>query len=266
MNTSAKRPITERPPMTGTPLYQASRWLNLYHPNPGAEMRLFCFSYAGGGASIYSGWGTGWFKIEVCPIQLPGREKRLFEDPFRRMDSLVARLSTELPWDKPFAFFGHSLGATIAFEMTRALRNANCALPTHLFVSGCPAPQASNSQRQRHLMPEPDFIAYLRALGGTTDDVLQNSELMELMMPVIRADFAIADTYSYLQERPLEIPISAFGGALDLEVAENQLVAWRLQTNSDFSLRSFPGGHFFIRDVSEELLPEIRTKMENTKC
>jgi len=238
------------------PIASSHSWITCPFPNPQASLRLFCFPYAGGGALSFRGWGTQLPPaVEVCPIELPGRGMRLKEAPFTRLVPLVeAVVEALLPYlDKPFAFFGHSMGALISFEVARRLRRDQALNPVHLFVSGRRAPQWPDPDPPIHALPEAEFLGELRRLNGTPEAVLASRELMQLLLPVLRADFAVLETYRYEPASPLECPIAAFGGLQDPEVACETLEAWRQQTRSDFSLQMLPGDHFFLH-TSQSLL------------
>ena len=224
-------------------------WLACPRPNPQANLRLFCFPYSGAGASIYYPWSdTLPATIEVCPIQLPGRETRLAEPPFTRLPPLVkAAAQALLPHlDKPFAFFGHSLGALVSFELARHLQRQRGPRPVHLFASGHSAPQLPDRDPPIHALPEPEFVARLRHLNGMAKEVLENAELMQLLLPILRADFEICETYVYEAGEPLDCPVSAFGGLRDEYMSREGLEAWRKHTIASFSLRMFPGDHFYL--------------------
>ncbi|MEP6534319.1 MAG: alpha/beta fold hydrolase [Bryobacteraceae bacterium] len=215
-------------------------------------LRLFCFPFAGGGTLLYRSWAERLRPhTAVCPVCLPGREARWNEPPFDDMDSLVAALDREIePFlDRPFAFYGHSMGAAIAFELARALRRAGRPLPLALFVSAARAPQF----RLGHLpRPDPDdagLVDQLRRLDGVAAEVLQNPALMRLAMPALRADTRLYRNYSYRPEEPLAIPIFAYGGGSDPNVSYSQIRAWSEQTSADFEQAEFPGGHFFIQEA-----------------
>jgi medium-chain acyl-[acyl-carrier-protein] hydrolase len=233
-------------------------WILFPRPNPQARLRLFCFPYGGAGASVYRRWPDGLpHSVEVCAIQLPGRESRFRETPFTEIPGLVLTLTEVLsPYlNIPFAFFGHSLGAFVAFEVVRQLRKENAPGPIHLFVSGKRAPHVPHSRPPIYQLPEGEFIEEIRRrYDGIPQVVLQSPDLMQVFLPVLRADFSMNDTYTYVDGKPLECPISCFGGLEDPEVKEEGLLAWRLQTQSSFSLRMIPGGHFFIHSASPSLL------------
>jgi medium-chain acyl-[acyl-carrier-protein] hydrolase len=222
-----------------------------------SDVRLFCFPYAGGSAAIYQRWQAGLPDgVEVCPAHLPGRGARLSETPYNNSRPLVEALCDNIGphLDKPFAFFGHSMGALIAFELARELRRRGEPLPLCLYISGRSAPQLADPDSPKHDLPEEEFIAELRKLNGTPKEVLENAELMHIMSPLLRADFAVCETYSYESEPPLGCPIAAFGGLQDFEVGRERVAAWREQTSGRFSLRMLPGDHFYLNSQSALLL------------
>lgn len=241
-------------------------WTVVPKPNPSAKLRLFCFPYAGGGASIFYGWPQGLpSEVEVCGVQLPGREGRLNEKPFSDLHALAdtAAIALEPYFEKPFAFFGHSNGGLIAFELTRRLRREGKSMPLQLFPSGLSAPQVKSNQSPIHTLPESEFIQELRRFRGTSEEILQNAELMQLILPLLRADFTLSETYVYTPEPPFsDIPITALGGAQDTEVHPEVLSAWREQTSDTFRQSMFPGDHFFVNShrsmVLEALTRELR--------
>lgn len=148
--------------------------------------------------------------------------------------------------DIPFAFFGHSMGGLLAFELTRHLRAEAGPHPWHLFISGRRAPQVADDTPHTYNLPEAEFIEELARLNGTPREVLENEELMHLMIPILRSDFSVCQTYEYVPGPPLDCPISLFGGIRDIDVTREHLEAWRELTVADTTLRMFPGDHFFI--------------------
>lgn len=157
----------------------------------------------------------------------------------------------------PFAFFGHSMGALLSFEVARELRRQHGIVPVHLFASGRRAPQAPDRDPPIHQLPDPAFLDELRLLDGTPEEVLEHPELMELMLPVLRADMAVSETYVYKPEDRLACSISAFGGLQDSEVDYDGLVAWREQTRRSFTLQMFPGNHFFLKSSQSLVLEAV---------
>ena len=237
-------------------------WLVCPQPNPQARLRLFCFPYAGGNAMIYRQWQSGLPQtIEVCPVQLPGRGKRIKEPPFDHARLLVEEVARALLpfFDKPFAFFGHSMGGLIGFELARHLRRNYNLQPAHLFVSGRRPPQLPRHEPNTFDLPEAEFMEALRKLQGTPPEVLQQPELMQLLLPLLRADFALCETYAYTVEPPLDCPLSVFGGLNDDDIERAQLEAWASQTNAATKVRMLPGDHFFI-NTQQPLLLRVLTQ------
>lgn len=243
-----------------TQMPNKNKWLFCPRPNPAAELRLFCFPYAGGGAMAFHGWAQRLpTEVELVAVQYPGRGSLLGVPPFERIDPLtqavVELLTPRL--DVPFAFFGHSMGALVAFEAARALRERLLTQPVHLFVSGSGAPHRRTERRSFHNLPDAELIDELRRLGGTPPEVLDNPELLSLFLPILRADFAVCDNYVYAHGTPLDTPISAFAGDGDFETEPEACAAWREQTTAEFALRVLRGDHFFLHTSRDELLAAV---------
>lgn len=237
----------------------ASPWLVPYGRSPRARVRLFCFPYAGGAAHIFRQWPQRLpGGVEVYAVQPPGRGSRLAQSPFISLTELVAAAAAALrPFmERPFALYGHSMGALIAYELARRLREEGQVEPLHLFVSGRGAPQVADARDPTYDLPDPQFIEELRRLRGTPAEVLDNAELLRLMLPLLRADFAVAQTYRYEEGPPLACPLTAVGGLEDGEVTREHLARWRELTTGDFSLHMVPGDHFFLH-TSQDMLLEI---------
>ncbi|MFT3766115.1 MAG: thioesterase domain-containing protein [Minicystis sp.] len=231
------------------PVSKPDPWLPYRKPRPGAKVRLFCFPYAGGGASLFRGWQEELPPtVDVCAVQLPGREGRLRDAPIADITKLVPMIADGLAAHlaPPFAFFGHSMGSILAFELARELRRRNHAEPAHLFASACPAPHIPDDDAT-HDLPEDALIGRLRDLGGMSEEVLAHRELMEMILPVFRADAAITETYAHTEEPPLDVPITAFGGLSDEKATRADMDAWRQHTRGAFALAMVPGGHFYIQ-------------------
>jgi medium-chain acyl-[acyl-carrier-protein] hydrolase len=240
-------------------------WFIFPRPDPRAKLRLFCFPYAGGGTLIYRNWpGSLPAGVEVCSAQLPGRGARIQEAPFTSLAELVEVISAVIVprLDKPFAFFGHSMGAMISFELARRLKENSLPQPVHLFVSGRRAPQTYRRDRLTHNLPESEFIEEVRRLNGTPHEVLAHPELMQLMMPLLRGDFSVVETYEYSPGPPLGCPITTYGGLEDREVSREDLLGWREQTTSSFQLRMLPGDHFFLNTARALLLRMISRQLQ----
>ncbi len=222
-------------------------------------MRLFCIPYAGGGPHIFYGWVDSlppW--IEVCAVIPPGRGRRIAESPFTSVVPLARALARSMmsSLDLPFVFFGHSMGALIAYETSRQLGRSIGAFPEHLFVSGCFAPHLPDPH-PLHELPDHQFIEEARKLGGMPEQVIENRELMELMLPTLRADFTLAETYQCNAGAPLPCPITAFAGDADSLAAGPDVMAWQGHTTGGFEMHTFPGDHFFLQTSKDDLLAII---------
>jgi surfactin synthase thioesterase subunit len=233
-----------------------SQWVSIVPSRGPGRMRLFCLPFAGGGAVFYHARKN--FlppDVELARIKLPGREARLREKAFTDMGALIAELTEVLtPWlDRPYVLFGHSMGALIAFELSRALRARHRLLPLHLFVSGFWAPHLQRPERLTGL-PDAQFIARLREYGGIPELVLRNPELMEIFLPIFRSDFEMIDSYTYRPADPLDCPLTAFGGESDPKIPLDRISAWHVHTSRGFKCHFLPGGHFFINESQSRLL------------
>jgi medium-chain acyl-[acyl-carrier-protein] hydrolase len=241
-----------------------NRWTLVPTPNPAARVRLFCFPYAGGGASIFNTWPRGLpAEVEVVGVQPPGREARIGETPIGNLHELADAIHRELTplLDRPFVLFGHSNGGLMAFELARRLRRAGGPMPQLLVASGRPAPQLADEEPPIHALPYGEFIDALRRYNGTPEEILANAEIMELLEPVLRADFSLGETYRYDAEPPLDVPITAFGGERDDEVPREQVEAWREQTTGEFRMQMFPGDHFFLNSDRPQVLAALSREL-----
>jgi surfactin synthase thioesterase subunit len=232
-------------------------WFQNIHVRGRVDLKLFCFPYAGGTASIFRSWVNLLpSAIHVIPVELPGRGARLSESPYISLPSLVEDLAEAiLPHlDRPFAFFGHSMGAVIGFELARYLRQAHGREPYALFASGRRAPHVPDTDPLTYNLPHDEFIEELRRIDGTPSEVLEHAELMELMLPLLRADFQLIQTYKYLEGDPLRCSIFAYCGSQDEEENRELMSKWQEQTVSRFKLHVLPGDHFFLRPAQGLLL------------
>ena len=227
----------------------------------GPVLRLFCLPYAGGSAAgVYRDWRRALpAGIDVVPVELPGRGTRLGELPYTRVESLLTDvLRAVLPrLDLPFALFGHSLGAILAFEAARRLEHAHDARPERLLVSGYEAPDLDRAPERDHLLPDEQFRERIRRLGGTPPEVLADTGLMDLLLPVLRADLAAAAGYAFRPGAPLSCPVTVFGGLDDPEARPSRLEGWRRQTTGPCAIRLLPGDHFFLHSAADALLPRV---------
>jgi medium-chain acyl-[acyl-carrier-protein] hydrolase len=243
-----------------------NRWILQPKPNPRASLRLFCFPFAGQGALGFRTWPDALpSAVEVCPVQLPGREDRMKEPPFSSVLPLVDSLRTAIlpALDKPFAFFGHSMGALIAFELASLLGRDHKLAPECLLVSARVAPSEAIPRARINKLPQAEFLQALGRLNGTPKAVLEDATLMQFITPLLRADLAVHEDYTYTERSPLGCPIVAFGGLQDTEAGRDAINAWQRHTTGEFVLRMVPGDHFFIvtaqslflRMLSQELYP-----------
>jgi medium-chain acyl-[acyl-carrier-protein] hydrolase len=235
----------------------------------GPAFRLFCLPYAGGGAAGYAQWPAAFGRdVEVCPIELPGRQTRWRERPFTRVGSLATALREALAddLDVPYALFGHSMGALLAFELARTLRREGAPGPRVLFVSGAPAPQLPRLQPNTHDQPDSAVLDRLRAMGGVAEQLCAEPELVELLLPAIRADFEVCETYEHRDEPPFSFPIVAFTGTEDGEAPPERMVPWSEQTTGPFERHLLPGDHFFPHSAQAALLEVVRSVISRARA
>lgn len=232
-------------------------------PGAGSGVRLLCFPPAGGNSSMFRDWGRRLpAAVKVVAVELPGRQGRFKEPPVGSLPRLVPLLARELrPWaTAPLALLGHSVGALIAFEFAREMRREGLPPPVHLFVSSYPAPQLPRRGSPVHALPEPLFLQRVSHLLPRA--ALADKELLNLILPVLRADCALGETYQYADEPPLDCPIMALGGSWDPSVLRADLKMWQQQARGGFSLHLFPGGHDYLRTAPGRLLETISEALE----
>lgn len=241
----------ERRKPAALPKHKAACRLNWFPAGiggAGSRVRLFCLAYAGGGASVYLDWLKAFPPhLAVCPVLLPGREAAIGQPPIAEADVLLARLSDALvpALDRPYAFFGYSLGARLAYGLTHRLLSLGQPPPVQLTVAASRDPASPPHRPGVHRLPEADFVGYLRELGGTPEEVLAERALLDLILPALRADFALVEGGVPLD--PVPCPIVVCGGTDDRVAPPATLFRWARFTRDRFVLRLFPGGHFFLR-------------------
>lgn len=240
-------------------------WLMRFASRSPASARLFCFPHAGVGASVFRLWPEGLPpRLEVSALQLPGRANRLREPPIASIPELVqAIVPALLPHlDLPFAFFGHSMGAVLAAEVTRELAARGLTLPRHLLVSGRRPPHVPNPDPPLHPLPDKEFVSEInRRYGGIPAELLQHEDLMALLLPCLRADIKALELHRPAQRAPLSCPLAAFGGSDDRLTPREHLDAWRVETSGAFRVRVFAGDHFYLEPRRAELLADLSVSL-----
>ena len=251
------------------PLYSRSMRTSWTMPLGVAEepsLILFCFPFAGGGATAYSHWiGRFPANLQVIGVQLPGRGERINEAPFRTIPALADAFieATQLMMQQPFGFFGHSMGAILAYEIASRLRSLMRSAPQFLIASACIAPHVRLNIPARSALSEEDLIEELRALNGTPSNVLTHRELLEIALPAIRADFAAIETYRCSNIDPLDCPILAITGTDDHRVELDKQQAWRHLTHANFTHCVLPGDHFSVLSRPEPMITTLRKYIRN---
>ena len=229
--------------------------------NPAARVRLFCLPHAGAGTAGYHSWKRllpG--EIEVCPVQIPGRESRLAEPPYIDSGSLIEEIALAMAVhvDKPYAIFGHSMGALLALDLALRLREHGQPEPAHLFVSGRNATHIPMKHGTIHRLTDEEFLDALAIrYGGLPREIVETPELLELYLPILRADLTLLETHVYRKREPLACPISAFAGKDDRNVSQEGLSAWGEHTTGSFETQWFEGDHFYLNGASRSLLLEF---------
>lgn len=236
------------------------KWVTIPFSRSDAKVRLFCFPYGGSGSTAFYPWHKELpSTVELCLINLPGRESRIREQLATELapliDSLASAIIQEL--DRPFAFFGHSMGALMVYELSRVLRERKKTVPIHLFVSGHRAPHINCSRPHIRHMNDFDFIAHIKQYNGIPELVLNTRELMDIYLPILRADFSIIETYQYDSGSAFDFPITAFGGSADPRATPQEIEGWKEHTNRCFQAQFFNGGHFFINQHRKSILDII---------
>jgi surfactin synthase thioesterase subunit len=231
-------------------------------------MRLFCFPFAGGGAEFYRDWAAQLpDDVEVWPVQLPGRSIRMMEPPIDAMASLVERLADAIAphlADMPFAFFGHSMGALVSYELAHRLKAIGLATPVALFLSGRSAPSHPVG-RLKHILPDQDLVEELKLFDGTPREVLDSPELLALILPILRSDLKLLETYICDETRtPLDIPFHVSGGDADGLVPAESLADWAKFSASSTRTEIWHGGHFYLAKPSGRYLEALGTTLAAT--
>jgi medium-chain acyl-[acyl-carrier-protein] hydrolase len=257
------KPYRQDPSATTPP----DRWIGVptgVATGAAPQVRLFCLPYAGGSASIFRDWARALpARIELRPVHLPGRERRAMEPAIDDMDVLVPQLCDAMtPYlDHAFALFGHSMGAAIAHAVALELARRGAPPPVRLLVSGRQAPHLPPRSRPVHALPDAEFRDELRRLNGTPPAVLEHAELMEFMLPMLRADFRLIETYAPDPAARLQCDVAGFCAEHDPEGLPEDVAAWRDVTTGAFRLHRFPGDHFFIQSERAAVLAAIAREL-----
>ncbi|WP_196137568.1 thioesterase II family protein [Aliikangiella sp. G2MR2-5] len=231
------------------------------------QLRVFCFPYAGGSASTYIPWAKKLpYNVELVAVQPPGRSSRILEEPYTDMNELITSLFPEFVnlTDKPYILFGHSLGSRVAFELAKKCLQEKVNLPLHFFASGSRAPFIPCREEPIYNLPDNEFVDRLRTLNGTPAEVLQNKELMELCIPLLRSDFKIADTYLANTETVIPLSASVLSGTNDIEITSEDLNAWKKVFSKIDELKYIEGDHFFIESNRDSVIDFVNSTINKT--
>ena len=236
-------------------------WITCPKPLPEARVRLFCLPFAGGGASIYRGWAKDLEPaIEVCPIQLPGRENRFSEKAHEHVQTLAPAIANQLQFylDKPYLIYGHSMGALLAFEVLRILQQKGQAMPETAILGAHRAAHLPPKRQPMSTLDDASFLAKLTTFGGFPDEVLQSQELLQFVLPTLRADFALCDSYPFTPGPALDCPLALIAGRHDQEVNPQDMQPWQTHTLHPARLVTLDAGHFFLKTHPEAVFDLIK--------
>lgn len=249
----------------GTPTEARNRWIRGAAPRSGTQRpRLLCFPFAGGGARAFRTWPDLLAEVaEVHAVRLPGREERHREPLATDIDALAREVADAVSdWClPPYALYGHSMGARLAHRVVRVLAERDLPLPGLLVVAAHRAPHQPAPLPLTHTLPREELAHKIAEYGATPRELLNNSEILDFFLPVIRADFALSETAEEHGPRPLDVPILALGGEDDAPVGMAELNAWSLHTTAAFRIRRFPGGHFFQFSSEGQLMELLRDEL-----
>jgi medium-chain acyl-[acyl-carrier-protein] hydrolase len=240
----------------------------LWFPNrpqgPAEGLTLVCFSYAGAGASVYSDWQKNMPSfISIWPVQLAGREQRCAEPPRTSIHQLAEEIASQLESfvPVPYALFGYSMGALLAYETMLRLRSRNFPAPVGMIVAAHQAPQLPLTRKRISGLNDAEFLSEVRAMGGMREEVFAHPELLDYILRALRADFTACDCYVHEENEPLDLPLAVFGGWKDPFVPRSALVPWRELVNRPCHLQMFPGGHFFIHENRALVLHSVAARL-----
>lgn len=244
----------------------ADLWIRRFHPSPGCAVRLVCFPHAGGAATYYLPLSKALGPdVEVLSVQYPGRQDRRLEKPIDSITELARQAHLALgSWTSlPFAFFGHSMGATVAFEVARIFARNGETGPAWFFASGRRAPSCHRAGSV-HLRDDAGLITELRQVGATDERFLLNAEIRDAILPVARNDYKAIETYSCAPGPSLNCPVTVLIGDSDPQTTIDEATAWRAHCASEIDLRIFPGGHFYLDSCQRELVEIISSALSES--
>ena len=242
----------------------ADAWLKRYRPVRAPRLRLICFPHAGGSAGVFRRWSEMVPPdVELVAVQYPGRQERFDEPCTDDMTSLADRITDVVTsvLDRPVALFGHSMGAAVAYEVTRRLEARHLVRPAHLFVSGRVSPLVPQHRPDLHLRDDEGMLKGLTELGGMDDAVLRDPELLRLVLPCVRADLRLIETYRPVRLPAVATPVTAYAGDADAHVSRDGVAAWNNLTSAEFNLRIFPGGHFYLVGQEREVVGDVCARL-----
>ena len=257
-----------KPTPAAKPAVPEDKWITRTHEVKAPRMRMFTFHYAGGSRAMYADW----YKdlpddVEVCSVQLPGRENRMEETPFRDFFPLIQSLGKAIqPYlDIPYVTFGHCMGGLTSFELIRQLRRSNQPLPQQMFISAFIGPQIKNPTSTIMRISGNTIDDFFDILGGTPDSIKENFGLMNMNRPIMEADNDLLRAYGYVEDDPLDIPISLFAASNDKLVHVHEVERWADQTTKQFELKLFPGDHFYIFSHRPWLMKALNKRLDGIK-
>ncbi len=244
-----------------------NKWFIIPKPKSKVDLKLICFPYAGGNSSTYMSWAKYLPEnVELIIVQPPGRGSRIFEPIYSDMKSLISDLLWLIPehLNTPYILLGHSLGSRIAFELMVQLNKLKFPLPLHFIASGSRAPHLASDKKRIFNLPDKEFISELKKLNGTPKDVLENNELMELLLPMLRADFKIAENYCYSGSEIFNCPISLLAGNDDIDITLSMLEGWVDHFTEIKNIYIVSGNHFFIDNNTEAVIQKINEVIQQS--
>jgi surfactin synthase thioesterase subunit len=240
-----------------------ARWLKRYRRGGTADVQLFCFHHAGGTAALFRDWANLMPpEVEPIAVQLPGRSERFRETPFDTMSPLIdALIDVMVPHlERPYAFYGLSMGGKVAWTLTHRLRDRALPMPAALFLSNVAAPGWIEGRPDWDLSDDV-LVHYLREMGGTPPEILAEPKLLAFMLPTLRADLTLVDSFTFRPAGPLDLPIHAFAGADDVEGGPERMAAWRTETSGSFELDVVSGGHFFDAPGQQQVIGTVGSEL-----